>query len=218
MLLVTVLFGRQYVAKQLVKKHEQIAQLEADLRTSRLENEELRTANAVAVQEAMVLQQANNLLRVSERNRQDEIASLKADLAFYRRLGGADGSQAGLAIHHVELRRTGSPQVFELVFTLTQNIRWAASISGNISVTIDGIQDGKALHLDESQLLAENTKSLKFEFKYFQQLERLITLPQGFEPKYLTLKLDPAGTGNKAEQTLDWQDLFGDSTSKTPSD
>ena len=218
MLLVTYLFGRQYVDKELSKKRQQVVQLETDLQTSRAETEDLETANAVAVQEVVVLQQANNLLRDSERNRQDEIASLKADLAFYRRLGGADGSQAGLAIHQVELRRTDSPQVFELVFTLTQNIRWASSIDGNIDVTIDGIQDGKALHLGKSQLLAENTATLKFEFKYFQQLERLITLPEGFDPKYLTLKLDTAGSGNKVEQTLVWQDLFGVSTINPASD
>lgn len=218
MLLVTFIIGRQYVAKELFKKRQQIVQLESGLQASRLENEDLRTANAVAVQEVAVLQQANHLLRESDRNRQDEIASLKADLAFYRRLGGANGSQAGLAIHHVELRRTGSSQVFELVFTLTQNIRWAASISGNINITIDGVQGDKAAHLNESQLLAKNTDTLKFEFKYFQQLERLITLPEDFVPKHLTLKLDPADPGSKVEQTLDWQDLFGGSTVRTASD
>lgn len=218
MLLVTFLFGRQYVDKELSKKRQQIVQLEADLQTSRAETEDLRTANAVSVQEVVVLQQANNLLRDSERQRQDEIASLKADLAFYRRLGGANGSQAGLAIHHVELRRTDYPQVFELVFTLTQNIRWASSIAGDIDVTIDGIQGGKAIHLGKSQLLAKNTATLKFDFKYFQQLERLITLPEGFDPKHLTLKLDSAGSGSKVEQTLDWQDLFGDGTIKSTVD
>ena len=218
MLLVTFMFGRQYVTKELSKKREQIVQLESDLQTFRAENESLRTANAVSVQEATILQQANNLLRDSERQRQDEIATLKADLAFYRRLGGADGAQAGLAIHQVELRPTDSPQVFKLVFTLTQNIRWAASISGNVNVSIEGIQNGKAARLEESKLLAENTDSLKFEFKYFQQLERLINLPEGFDPTYLTLKLNPTGSSKKVEQTLDWQDLFGESTIKTASD
>lgn len=210
MLLVTFIFGKQYVAKELLKKRQQLALLETELQTARAESEELKTAKAVSIQEVSVVQQANHLLRESERQRQDEIASLKADLAFYRRLGGANGSQAGLAIHHVELRRTDSARVFELVFTLTQNIRWASSIAGDIDVTIDGIQNSKAKHLDESELLAENTSTLKFEFKYFQQLERLITLPEGFEAKHLTLQLEPKGSGSKVEQTISWQDLFGD--------
>ena len=217
MLLVTFIFGKQYVAKELLKKRQQVAQLESDLQTVRAELENLQTANAVSVLEAAVLQQANHLLRESDRARQDEIASLKADLAFYRRLGGANGAQTGLAIHHAELRRTNSAQVFELVITLTQNIRWASSISGNIDLSIDGIQDGKAQHLSKGALLAENTGNMKFEFKYFQQLERLITLPEGFVPKHLTLTLDPEGSGSKIEQTTTWMELFGESDSATAS-
>jgi len=217
MLLLTFVFGKQYVAKELLKKRQQVTQLETELRTARTESEELKTAKAVSVQEASVLQQANHLLRESDRQRQDEIASLKADLAFYRRLGGANGSQTGLAIHHVELRRTASARVFELVFTLTQNIRWASSIVGEIDVSIDGILNGKAEHLNEADLLAENTSNLKFEFKYFQQLERLITLPEGFKAKHLTLQLDPEGSGSNIVQTVSWQNLFGTGSIETGS-
>lgn len=218
MLLVTFIFGKHYVGKELFKKRQQLAELEAQLQTARDEYEELQTASAVAVQEAAVLQQANHLLRESDRQRQDEIASLKADLAFYRRLGGANGSQTGLAIHHVELRPTQSERVFELVFTLTQNIRWAASIAGDIEISIDGIADGKAEHLDESDLLAENTTALTFEFKYFQQLERLITLPEGFEAKHLTLQLDPEGSASQVEQTISWPELFGNTAIPSATD
>ena len=214
MLLITFIFGKHYVTKELYNKRQEVAQLQSELQAARDEANELLTAKAVSVQEAAVLQQANKLLRESDRQRQDEIASLKADLAFYRRLGGANGSQSGLAIHHVELRRTDSERVYELDFTLTQNIRWASSIAGKINLSIDGILNGKAEHLDESELLAENTSTLTFEFKYFQQLERLITLPDGFEAKHLTLQLDPEGSEVNVEQTISWQELFGDSPLK----
>ena len=194
LLLIVYVGGKRYVAKELIKARERIAQLEAEIQVAQGEVDSDKTGKAVAVQEAAVLQKANELLRESERQRQDEIASLKADLAFYRRLGGASGSEADLAIHHIELRRTDSPRVFELFFTLTQNIRWASVISGDIDLTVDGIMAGKAVHLDESKLLAESASDLKFEFKYFQQLERLITLPEGFEAKHLTLTLKSKDT------------------------
>ena len=211
-LLVVYIGGKRYVAKELIKARENISLLEADLRATQAELDSDKTGKAVAVQEAAVLQQANDLLRASERQRQDEIASLKADLAFYRRLGVASGSNAGLAIHHVELRRTDAPRVFELVFTLTQNIRWASVIKGNIDITIDGIKNGEAIHLNKSQLLPENNGDMKFEFKYFQQLERLITLPEDFEAKHLILELDPEDSTNSVEQSINWQELFSDSS------
>lgn len=214
-LLLMYVGGKRYVGKELIKARDRIELLENELQSAKADTDSDKTSKAVVVQEVAVLQQANALLRDSERQRQDEIASLKADLAFYRRLGGTSGSQAGLAIHHIELRRTDSSRVFELVFTLTQNIRWAAAIAGDIDLAIDGIKAGKAVHLNESQLLAVNTAELQFEFKYFQQLERLITLPEGFEANYLTLSLKPKDSSNSVEQTIGWQELFGDNTGKT---
>jgi hypothetical protein len=217
-LLLVYVGGKRYVAKDLIKARERITQLEIELRNTQSEVESDKTEKAVAVQEAAVLQQANELLRASEHERQDEIASLKADLAFYRRLGSASGSNAGLAIHHVELRQTGSPRVFELVFTLTQNIRWASVIEGDIELSVEGIKDGTAVHLDASQLLPENSGDMRFEFKYFQQLERLINLPEGFEAKHLSLTLAPKDASTNVEQSISWQELFVNNTIPSDSD
>lgn len=217
-LLVVYVGGKRYVGKQLIKARATIELLETELQAAQATADSDKTNNALVEQEAAILQQANDLLRESERKRQDEIASLKADLAFYRRLGGASGSQAALAIHHVELRRTDSPRVFELAFTLTQNIRWAAVIAGDIDLTIDGIKAGQAVHLSETQLLAKNTAEMQFEFKYFQQLERLITLPEGFEANYLTLTLYPKDSNKNVEQSISWQELFDDNASIRASD
>jgi hypothetical protein len=162
----------------------------------------------VLEREADVLRRANALLRESERTHQDRIAELQADLAFYRRLGGASGSQAPLAVHYLELQPTQAPRVFRLIFTLTQNLRWAAVISGRVEIGLDGIQDGIARHLTERQLLPETAGSLEFRFKYFQQLERLLTLPEGFEPSRLTIRLTSAGLRQPVERAADWQGLF----------
>jgi len=151
-----------------------------------LEIERTRATNAE--READVVRRANALLRKSERQRQDEIAGLKADLAFYRRLGGASGSQAALAVHHMELQTTHSPRVYLLVITLTQNLRWASSIAGAIHLGVDD--------------------PLKFQFKYFQQFERLITLPEGFAADRLTIRLRSGSLGTAVEQTMQWQDMF----------
>lgn len=200
--------GKYYVADELIFANYQVEALQKDLQTSleRLDIERTRATNAE--READVVRGANALLRKSERQRQDEIAGLKADLAFYRRLGGASGSQAALAVHHMELQTTHSPRVYLLVITLTQNLRWASSIAGGIQLGVDGIQDGVARHLDDKQLLAETADPLKFQFKYFQQLERLITLPEGFAADRLTIRLRSGSLGTAVEQTMQWQDMF----------
>lgn len=220
MALVLAIFyvSKYYIADELIYANYQIEALETDLRTSlgQLEIEKTRTTNAE--READVVRRANALLRTSERHRQDEIAALKADLAFYRRLGGASGSQAALAVHHMELQRTRSARVYLLVFTLTQNLRWASSIAGRIELSVDGIQNEVAAHLNDKQLLAETADPLKFQFKYFQQFERLITLPQGYSPDRLTIRLRSGSLRTTVEQSMQWQDMFVQTTKDNASE
>ena len=200
--------GKYYVADELIYANYQVDALQTDLQTSLQKLEAQKTHTTNAEREADVLRRANALLRESERQRQDEIAGLQADLAFYRRLGGANGSQAALAVHHMELQATHSPRVYLLVFTLTQNLRWASSIGGRIELEVDGIRNGIAEHLNGKQLLAETAAPLKFQFKYFQQFERLITLPEGFDPDRITIRLRSGSPGTAVEQTMQWQDMF----------
>ena len=200
--------ARYVVAEELIAANYHITSLQSDLADTQaaLASEQARVA--VLDREIDVLRRANALLRESEGARQGEIAELQADLAFYRRLGGASGSQAPLAVHYLELQPTQSPQVYRLIFTLTQNLRWAAVISGRVELGLDGIKDGAASHLGSEQLLPEAARPLEFRFKYFQQLERLLTLPEGFEPNRLTIRLVSAGLPQPVERAADWSGLF----------
>lgn len=208
--------GKYYVADELIYANYHLTALQLDLQEALEQLEAEQAKVAVAEREADVLRRANALLRESERERQDEIANLQADLAFYRRLGGASGSQAPLAVHHLELQHTQSPRVFQLIVTLTQNLRWAAVISGSVHLGLDGIQDGVAVHLTEEQLLPESSQPMDFQFKYFQQLEQLITLPEGFEPNRLTIRLQSRGLQSPVEQSVDWLDMFNRPGSSLP--
>jgi hypothetical protein len=201
-------FAKYFVADELIYANYEVSALRQDLQSSLdlLEAEKARAT--VAEREADVVRRANAILRGSERERQDEIANLQADLAFYRRLGGANGSQAPLAVHYLELQTTQSPRVYKIIFTLTQNLRWAAVVSGQIHLGVDGIRNGVAQHLTEKQLLAEFAEPLKFQFKYFQQLERLITLPEGFEASQLTIRLKTGSLRSAVEQSMEWSSLF----------
>ena len=209
-------FAKYYIADELIYANDQVKALERGLQEA-LDKLDEETARAtIAEREVDVVRRANELLRASERDRQNEIASLQADLAFYRRLGGANGSQAPLAVHYLELQNTPSPRVYRIIFTLTQNLRWAAVISGQIHLGVDGIQDGVARQLGEDQLLADSTEPLNFHFKYFQQLERLITLPEGFEPNRLSVRLKSQSLSKTVEQSMQWQSLFNDSATDSP--
>jgi len=201
-------FGKYFVADELIYANYHVKALQQDLQTALDQLAAERDRVTVAKREADVVRRANNLLRESERKHQDEIAGLQADLEFYRRLGGANGSQAPLSVHSLELEATQSPRVYRIVFSLTQNLRWAAVIAGQIELGIDGIHNGVAEHLSNAQLLAESAEPLSFQFKHFQQLERLITLPEGFEASRLTIRLKSGSLSTPVEQSVEWQSLI----------
>lgn len=209
-------FARYFVADELIYANYHIEVLQQDLEVALKELETQKSRSILAEREADVVRRANALLRVSERERQDKIAGLRADLAFYRRLGGANGSQAALAVHYLELQATHSPRVYRIIFTLTQNLRWAAVISGQIHLGVDGIVNGVAQHLTEEKLLADSEEPLSFRFKYFQQLERLITLPEGFEANRLSIRLKSRSLRTAVEQSMEWQSLFNQKTAGKP--
>lgn len=201
-------FGKYFVADELIYAKKQVASLQQELKSTQDLLVAERSRSSVAEREVDVVRRANNLLRASERERQDEISGLQADLEFYRRLGGANGSQAPLNVHYVELQPTQAHRVYRVIFSLTQNLRWASVISGEVQLEVDGIRDGVAEHLTHKQLLAELARPLSFQFKYFQQLESLITLPEGFEASRLIIQLKSKSLSTPVEQAMEWQSLF----------
>ncbi|HEY5777023.1 MAG TPA: DUF6776 family protein [Xanthomonadales bacterium] len=211
-------FGKYFVAAELIRANHRVVALMKELESTRDLLAEERARATVAEREADVMRRANALLRESERKRQDEIAGLQADLDFYRRLGGANGSQSALTVHYLELQPTQSPRVFRAIFSLTQNLRRATVISGQIQLEVDGIRNGVAEHLTNEQLLADSDEPLSFRFKYFEQFERLITLPEGFEASKLTIQLKSSDLKTPVEQSLDWESLINQAPVETTED
>lgn len=201
-------FSKYFVADELIYAHQQIKILQQDLQTTEKLLTQERSRSSVAEREADIVRRANKLLRVSERKRQDEISGLQADLDFYRRLGGANGSQTPLNVHYLEVQPMQTPRVYRIIFSLTQNLRWASVVSGEIQLEVDGIRDGVAEHLTNKQLLAESAKPLEFQFKHFQQLECLITLPEGFEASRLNIQLRSKDRKTPVKQSMDWLSLI----------
>ena len=211
-------FGKYFVADELIYANYQVNALEQDLQTALDQLAVEKSRSTIAERESDVVRRANNLLRKSERKRQDEIAGLQADLAFYRRLGGAKGSQTPLTVHSVEIQPTQSPRVYRITVSLTQNLRWASVISGQVELGVEGIRNGVAEHLTNAQLLPESAEPLSFQFKHFELLESLITLPEGYVASRLIIRLKSGSLKAPVEQSMDWLSLINQTAISPPLD
>lgn len=150
-----------------------------------------------------ISRQANRELQQTLAEREEEIAGLRADVAFYERLVGATGQRKGLNVHEIQMRRDNDGS-WRYTATLTQNINRGAVSKGDLTLSVEGTRDGKLVRLDWGQLLQNpQAPPQRFEFRYFQRLEGSVLLPQGFVPGRVIARLRADG-GGSAEQAFAW--------------
>jgi len=184
--------------------------LSGELTSMKQRLDRAQAREAVLQREADVLRQANRLLREQESERQAELNTMQSELDFYRRLAGTGGAQAGLDVYRAELLPTGSERVFQFVLTLTQNIRRASIISGRIRIDVEGTLDDRPVTLYWSQVGGDEPEPA-FRFKYFQQLEGYLSLPQAFAPVQLVVTLEAKDLKNAVQRSYGWDSLLSES-------
>ncbi|MDR2013755.1 MAG: hypothetical protein LBQ20_12160 [Rhodanobacter sp.] len=139
------------------------------------------------------------------KDRDEEIDSLRVDLAFYGRLVGS-GKGEGLAVHALHVQPVkSSPHAWNFTATLTQNFQRGRDIKGRLTLSVEGIAGGKLKALDWNTLCqGQNASGIEYGFKYFQQVGGTIMLPVDFTPNQVVAHVD--GDGGRVEQKFSWGD------------
>ncbi|MFT3897820.1 MAG: hypothetical protein QM719_09020 [Thermomonas sp.] len=158
-----------------------------------------------------ISREANRDLQSTLAERDEEIASLRADVAFYERFVGATGQRHGLAVHDLKLQAQDA-QVWKFTATLTQNLNRGAVNSGRLTVSVEGSVGGHMQKADWATLRQQaDAAGLPYSFKYFQQVEGDLLLPAGMKPVRVVVRLQPAG-GAAVEQSFTWAEAIGPAT------
>lgn len=176
----------------------------------------LRTRSDKLSQEVSTLRRSDQISREANRDlertlaeRDEEIAGLRADIAFYERFVGATGQRRGLSVHDLNLRLQ-STDAWHFVATLTQNLNRGAINSGRVTLSVEGTRNDRLEKLSWSNLRKQNNApGVGYSFKYFQQVEGEVILPKDFKPLRVTVRLVPAG-GSAVEQSFPWPDTVRD--------
>lgn len=152
-----------------------------------------------------VSRDANRDLQGTLAERDEEIAGLRADIAFYERFVGSTAQRHGLAVHELQLQSQEGP-AWHFTATLTQNLNRGAVNSGRLTLAVEGTRNGKLQKLDWAQLRQQaDAPGLDYSFKYFQQLQGDLLLPAGVQPIRVIARLQPA-RGPAVEQSFTWAD------------
>lgn len=161
-------------------------------------------------QEVSTLRRSDQISRDANRDlertlaeRDEEIAGLRADIAFYESFVGATGQRRGLSVHDLDMQLQGG-DAWHFVATLTQNLNRGAVNTGRVTLSIEGTRNDRLEKLSWSGLRKQsNAPGVPYSFKYFQQVEGEVMLPKGFKPLRVGVRLVPAG-GAAVEQSFPW--------------
>lgn len=178
--------------------------------------EDLREQNREASQQLINLErgrtidaQALNQARRSIVDLETRIASLKADLTFYKNIMAPSETSKGLQVDRFTMQRGRQDDTYGFKLVLTQIGDNKSYISGVVAVNVIGMRN------EEKEVIALRDLSddiddlgVKFRFRYFQDIEGLLRVPDGFEPVELQVVARAEGSkSSQAERTFDWDEL-----------
>jgi len=164
---------------------------------------QLRQNVATLRRSDQISRSANTELQASLAEREEEVSGLRADVAFYERLVGATGQRRGLAVHEARFE----PEVggtWRYTVTLTQNLNRGAISKGEARLSVEGVSDGRLRTLRWEDLIQDpGAPGQPFSFRYFQQLDGSVMLPEGFTPQRVRVQL--RSDGSTVDQAFPWQ-------------
>ncbi|MFC4260268.1 DUF6776 family protein [Marinobacter lacisalsi] len=154
-------------------------------------------------------EQALNAARNTIAGLESTIANLEADLTFYRNIMAPSEASKGLQVDRLTLRDVRGERRYDFKLVLTQVGDNKSYISGVVAVNIIGEQKGEQ-EVIPLRDLSEDVEDLgvRFRFRYFQDVEGTLTLPDNFEPYEVQVVAKAEGSkASQAERTFEWRQL-----------
>jgi cell division protein FtsB len=121
---------------------------------------------------------------------QEKIQEQQDAIAFYRGIVSPADGRPGLRVQDFRLTRGAEEREFNLRLVLVQAMKHDRKVSGNVALTIEGSEGGEAKSYALADLLPEDAdRSWPFSFRYFQDFDRQIILPDGFTPERVRVEV-----------------------------
>ena len=148
---------------------EQVATLEAQLEVESTQNQ--------------MGQQALEMVRREIADQKEQIASLEEGLQFYRSLMAPGEIAQGLSLRPLELVALDVPGRYSYRIVAQQEARKHTQLKGKLSAEVVGVREDQQVSYSLAELSddVEGT-DIPLRFRYFQSIEGILTLPEGFEP------------------------------------
>jgi hypothetical protein len=186
--------------------------LQALIRRDRAAEEriaELRRQVVDAELARAVDQQATQSLRETITTLRDEIAELRDEAALYRNMLDPQGVGASLRVADLELTPGELAGEFRYYVLVTRSDVDGDTVRGTLDLQLRGVETsdtGRRERILSLRDLAElDPYPIPFRFRYFQAVSGTLTLPPGYEPSKVVIRLAQPGRRETLRKEFDWQ-------------
>ena len=157
-------------------------------------------------QTARVDNQSNQQLVETVKQLQDSQRQLESELKFYRNIMAPELDKQGLTIAEFELSKQSPASNPRFKLVLTQAGRQEQFLKGDVELKLHGKIDGVAKVYRFRELGTFTSRDFQFQFRYFQNIEGELSLPDGFIAEYVTVEAKTKGLRkNQTAQTqVNW--------------
>jgi hypothetical protein len=171
------------------QQSEQATQQEVSgqLITAESENSELRRQVAILDRSSVMDQLATEEVQETILGLRDRVAQLEQDIVYYRQVVSAETEDTGLIISQLDIDATREAHRYRYKLVLRQqDADGDTFLTGHVNINLVGSQGDEQQVLSLRDLSAEQDQlDIRLRFKYFQNIEGELVLPENFVPDRL---------------------------------
>ena len=169
-------------------------------------------------QEVALLETHREVDREAYREVEGSLTALQAKIqeqtdaiAFYRGIVSPEDGAAGLKVQDLRVLRGDAERRYKLRLVLVQSLKHDRKVSGDVSLVVEGEEGGVATAYEFAQLLPDETNAnWPFSFRYFQDFDREIELPDGFTPEKIIIEVRSRTRSiSSIEESYSWASSLG---------
>ncbi|MEZ5459147.1 MAG: DUF6776 family protein [Steroidobacteraceae bacterium] len=146
------------------------------------ESAELATLRSAQAQERAELSRTIGEL-------QAEVAKQSQQLAFYQGIVVQGANSAEVKIQQLRVGPGSAERSFVVRLTLVQAGRPDRTVSGKALVSVEGERGGAPATLPLAEVTPAGTAELPFSFRYFENLDPEIVIPDDFRPERIIVEI-----------------------------
>ena len=131
----------------------------------------------------------------------EKISQLEEDVLFYKQIMSPENDESGLVIGQLDLVATEEPGTIRYKMELKQQGNNENLINGYANINVVGMRNYQEVSIPLNELSSvEPEEDIRLQFRYFQNIEGELMLPDNFEPTKVQILAVAEGSNAKTVQ------------------